>query len=61
MADFPSTLFPPYNYDKVYADCESYHKRHGEIYKNLGVDTDKGAVILVRPDVYELLRSDMFT
>lgn len=50
MADFPSALFPPYDYDKIYADCESYHQGHGEIYKNLGIDVEKGAVIVLRPD-----------
>lgn len=50
MADFPSALFPPYDYNKIYADCESFHNGHGEVYKNLGIDRERGAAIVVRPD-----------
>lgn len=50
MADFPSAFFPPYNYSKLYADCESYHKGHGQIYDNLGINKERGALIVVRPD-----------
>jgi phenol 2-monooxygenase len=50
MAEFPSAFFPPYDYDKLYADCESYHQGHGRVYDNLGIDAERGALIVVRPD-----------
>ncbi|KAK7951034.1 phenol 2-monooxygenase [Apiospora aurea] len=41
-----------WDYDKVFADGESYHEGHGRAYEGYGVDPDKGAVVVVRPDGY---------
>ncbi|KAF3939089.1 hypothetical protein ABW19_dt0209976 [Dactylella cylindrospora] len=41
-----------WDYWKVYADDESYHEGHGEVYKNFGIDRDEGCIIVVRPDGY---------
>jgi len=59
MAEFPSAFFPPYDYDKLYADCESYHQGHGRVYDNLGIDAERGALIVVRPDGYTALVCDL--
>jgi phenol 2-monooxygenase len=68
MHDFPApSLFPKFDYHKIYADCEPYHGRswafsmlawaekpstggHGRAYENYGIDEQRGAVIVVRPD-----------
>lgn len=41
-----------WDYDKVFVDSESYHDGHGHAYEGYGVDPQKGAVVLVRPDGY---------
>ncbi|KAK8088337.1 hypothetical protein PG997_003298 [Apiospora hydei] len=41
-----------WDYDKVFADGESYHEGHGRAYEGYGVDPEKGAVVVVRPDGY---------
>lgn len=41
-----------WDYDKVFADCESYHEGHGRAYEGYGVNKEKGAVVVVRPDGY---------
>lgn len=61
MADFPSALFPPHDYGKIYADCESYHRGHGQIYQNLGIDSEEGAVVVLRPDGCQCENPCMFT
>ena len=35
---------------KVFIDDESYHDGHGHAYDFYGVDPEKGAVAIVRPD-----------
>lgn len=35
---------------KVYIDDESYNSGHGQAYKFYGVDPEKGATAIVRPD-----------
>lgn len=40
------------DYWSIYADEESLHKGHGEIYKKLGIDPKVGAIIVTRPDGY---------
>lgn len=74
---WPGSLFPKYDYDKIYADCEPYHGMsivasthvsfrlmlmillqiggHAHAYENYGIDEEKGAVIVIRPDGCELL------
>ncbi|KAK8050271.1 phenol hydroxylase [Apiospora phragmitis] len=41
-----------WDYDKVFADGESYHEGHGRAYEGYGVDPERGAVVVVRPDGY---------
>lgn len=35
---------------KVYIDDESYHSGHGHAYEFYGVQPEKGAIAIVRPD-----------
>ncbi|KAK3313361.1 FAD binding domain-containing protein [Apodospora peruviana] len=37
---------------KTYADDESYNDGHGHAYHEYGIDAQKGAVVIVRPDHY---------
>lgn len=41
-----------YNEDvhKVFVDCEGHETAHGRAYEKFGIDINKGAVIIVRPD-----------
>ncbi|KAI1259702.1 FAD binding domain-containing protein [Xylariaceae sp. FL1019] len=41
-----------WDYDKVFADEESYSGVHGHAYEGCGVDKGKGALVVVRPDGY---------
>ena len=41
-----------WDYNKVFVDGPSYHEGHGGAYEGYGVDADKGAVVVVRPDGY---------
>ncbi|TGJ81869.1 hypothetical protein E0Z10_g6898 [Xylaria hypoxylon] len=41
-----------WDYDKVFADEESYHDGNGRAYEGYGVDPDEGALVIVRPDGY---------
>ncbi|KAJ2896964.1 hypothetical protein MKZ38_005063 [Zalerion maritima] len=41
-----------WDYDRVFVDDISYHEGHGRAYEAYGVDICKGAVVLVRPDGY---------
>lgn len=60
MQDFPSpALYPPYDYDAIYADCKTYHSGHGHAYEAYGIDPQKGAVVVVRPDGYVALVCEM--
>ncbi|BEJ18231.1 hypothetical protein CspHIS471_0705080 [Cutaneotrichosporon sp. HIS471] len=53
MQDFPApALYPPFDYDKIYADCETYHRGHGHAYEKYGIDSEHGAIVVVRPDGY---------
>lgn len=55
--DFPE-VFRPYDnvegwdYWKIHVDDESYHEGHGEMYKNYGIDPEKGCSVILRPDQY---------
>ena len=48
-----------WEYDKVFVDNPSYHEGDGEAYKKYGIDKAKGAVVLVRPDGYVGLVTDV--
>lgn len=55
LADFPELLHPlddrlGWDYDKIFVDDESYYEAHGEAYRKLGVDKQRGCVVVVRPD-----------
>ncbi|KAI9147757.1 Aromatic hydroxylase fmpF [Paramyrothecium foliicola] len=41
-----------WDYSKVFVDGPSYHEACGKAYEGYGVDPDKGAVVVVRPDGY---------
>lgn len=43
---------------KVFIDCEGHETEHGRAYENYGIDIDKGAVVIVRPDHCEFLISN---
>ena len=48
-----------WDYDKVFADGESYYEGHGHAYEGYGVDAEKGAIVVVRPDGYVGLVTDL--
>ena len=48
-----------WDYDKIFVDAESYHEGNGEAYRKYGVDRERGAVVLVRPDGYVGLVADV--
>ena len=39
-----------WDYWKVYSDEPSYHEGHGHAYANYGIDPNRGASIILRPD-----------
>jgi phenol 2-monooxygenase (NADPH) len=43
-------LTQPIDLHKVFIDDESYNSGHGRAYEKYGVDMNKGAVAIVRPD-----------
>jgi phenol 2-monooxygenase (NADPH) len=55
LLDLPDLLHPfdeqtGWDYEKVFVDDVSYHEGHGEAYNKYGVDKEKGAVVVLRPD-----------
>lgn len=55
LADFPELLHPfhdslGWDYDKIFVDGESYYEAHGQAYQKLGVDSQRGSVVITRPD-----------
>ena len=55
LVDFPELLHPfsemdGWDYDKIFVDGEGYYEPHGEAYKKLGVDEERGCVVVARPD-----------
>ncbi|KAL6717846.1 hypothetical protein ACLMJK_003931 [Lecanora helva] len=57
LRDFPEILRPEregegWDYEKVFVDDWSYHSGHGRAYEGWGVDKEKGAVVVFRPDGY---------
>ncbi|KAL8832257.1 MAG: hypothetical protein Q9170_004945 [Blastenia crenularia] len=52
---FPPLLRPydnelGYDYDRIFADEESYYEGHGRAYEGYGVDAERGCALVVRPD-----------
>ena len=49
-----------WDYDKVFADDETYHTAHGHAYEKLGISPHQGCALLLRPDqhVSMILHSD---
>ena len=39
----------------MFVDDESYNSGHGRAYKAFGIDPEKGALVVVRPDHCELI------
>lgn len=58
ISTLPEVLFPHkgkfgiQDYEKVFTDEESYGFGFGEIFKNRGVNREKGCIVIVRPDQY---------
>jgi len=58
VSDLPEVLLPHkgqfgiQDYEKAFTDEESYGFGFGEIYKNRGVDRERGCMVAVRPDQY---------
>ncbi|KAK6434996.1 hypothetical protein LTR95_008820 [Oleoguttula sp. CCFEE 5521] len=58
ISDLPEVLLPHkgelgiQDYEKVFTDEASYGFGFGEIYKTRGIDCERGAVVVVRPDQY---------
>jgi phenol 2-monooxygenase (NADPH) len=55
--DFPEVLRPyhevdGWDYNKIFADDESYHEGHGKLYETFGIKPDEGCVVILRPDQY---------
>ena len=40
------------DYWKVFVDDETYHQGHGQAYKKYGLPSDKGTLVVLRPDGY---------
>lgn len=43
---------PSKDYEKIYADDDTYFAGHGHIYERLEIDPKAGCVVVVRPDQY---------
>lgn len=55
LAEFPELLHPfhetyGWDYEKIFVDGKSYYEPHGEAYQKLGVDKQRGCVVVTRPD-----------
>lgn len=54
--DFPEVFRPfsetdGWDYDKIFADDQSYHEGHGKFYETFGV-SPQGCIVILRPDQY---------
>jgi phenol 2-monooxygenase len=47
------------DYWSIYADDMSYHQGHGKAYEKYGIDPDVGAILVVRPDNYVSLVTEL--
>ncbi|KAM0791503.1 hypothetical protein ACM66B_005956 [Microbotryomycetes sp. NB124-2] len=62
---FPDILWPakgPHgirDYEKIYADDESWFSGHGQVYEKLGIDKHKGCLVVVRPDQFVSLTCEL--
>ena len=61
---FPELLRPfddqtGWDYDSILVDDASFHEGHGEIYKNLGIDRQRGCVVITRPDQHVAYIGDL--
>ncbi|KAK4046534.1 hypothetical protein OIV83_005986 [Microbotryomycetes sp. JL201] len=62
---FPDILWPakgPHgvrDYEKIYADDDSWFSGHGHAYDNLGIDKQRGCLVVVRPDQFVSLTCDL--
>lgn len=56
LNQFHSTFTPPdpstdiSDINRIFFDDESYNYGHGRAYQTLGIDTDSGCIVIVRPD-----------
>jgi phenol 2-monooxygenase len=60
LCEFPQLLYPfddenGWQYDKVFADDESYLHGHGHAYEFYGVNPEQGCVVVLRPDQHVAL------
>ncbi|PLW21455.1 hypothetical protein PCANC_04976 [Puccinia coronata f. sp. avenae] len=47
------------SYKKIFTDDESYHRGHGKIYENYGISPKVGCMVVVRPDQYVSLVTEI--
>ena len=40
------------DYHKIFVDDETYHQGHGQAYEKYGLQTDRGTLVVIRPDGY---------
>lgn len=40
------------DYHKIFVDDETYHQGHGQAYQKYGLPTDRGTLVVIRPDGY---------
>lgn len=57
LLDLPQILHPftdiaGHDYWKVFVDDQSYHESHGNAYKSYGICSNRGAIVIIRPDQY---------
>lgn len=57
LLDIPEIFHPfdkvqGWDYWKVFVDDDSYHEGHGQAYQNYGIDPQRGASVILRPDQY---------
>ncbi|EXJ73905.1 uncharacterized protein A1O5_02199 [Cladophialophora psammophila CBS 110553] len=52
LSHFPPPLRKMSEYNNVFVDDHSYLEPFGDAYKNYGVDSIRGCVVLIRPDQY---------
>ncbi|KAL4802050.1 FAD binding domain-containing protein [Aspergillus unguis] len=64
LSDLPEAFHPysddiGWDYGKVFVDDDSYHEGHGQAFANYGIDPDRGAAVILRPDQYVSWVGDM--
>lgn len=53
------SFFGPVHSVLRFTDDESYHEGHGHAYSNYGIDPSVGCVVILRPDQYVSLVTDL--